>query len=93
MNYVNINSVVIRKEGIIASDMDGETVMMNIETGKYYNLGKTGGAIWNIVKDPIEVEEIIKKLMENYNVAKEQCEQDVVPFLQQMAEQGLLLIA
>ncbi len=93
MIYVHQDSVVARKEGIVASEMDGETVMMNLETGKYYNLGGTGSAIWKIIVNPIKVNEIIGELVEKYSTTQEQCIQDVLPFLQNMVEQGLITVA
>ena len=44
--------------------MDGETVMMDIETGKYYNLGKTGGSIWGILEKPHTVDGIVDEMTE-----------------------------
>ena len=41
-----------RKPDIIAANMDGEVVMMDIMSGKYYNLGTTDGAIWNLLESP-----------------------------------------
>ncbi len=40
------NHLISQMEGNIVSDMDGETVMLCIQSGKYYNLGELGGEIW-----------------------------------------------
>jgi hypothetical protein len=32
-----------------AADMDGDTVMMSVEAGKYYNLGTTGGGALTLI--------------------------------------------
>ena len=90
MEKIQMESIIVRKIGIIASDMDGETVMMNVDTGKYYNLGKTGGTIWSLVENPIKVKNLIEKLMEDYNVTKEQCEKDVLPFLHIIYQRKLI---
>lgn len=92
MDLITMKSVIVRKNEILASDMDGETVMMHTETGKYYNLGTTGGAIWNMLAEPLQVERLINNLIEKFNVTKEQCEQDVLPFLQQIYQNGLIKI-
>jgi Tfp pilus assembly protein PilP len=92
MENLQMDSIIVRKTGIIASDMDGETVMMNVDTGKYYNLGRTGGRIWNLIENPVRVEKLIEKLMESYNVTKEQCEKDVLPFLQKIQQCNLIQI-
>lgn len=90
MNTININTKIKRKAGLIASDMDGETVMMNTITGKYYNLGKTGGAIWTIIEKAVIVDEIINQLTEKHQVDRNQCEQDVLLFLEQLYKSDLI---
>lgn len=92
MENLNLNSVIIAKKEIAASDMDGETVMLSIETGKYYNLGQMGGAIWSLIENPIKIQDIINKLMEEYNVTKTQCEEEVLSFVNELYEQSLIEI-
>jgi hypothetical protein len=83
------NTVYYRKEGLITADMDGETVMMDIETGKYYNLGKTGGSIWVIIEKPHTVDEIVDEMMGIYDVERSVCEEQTKNFLAQLTNAGL----
>lgn len=90
MEMITSKSKVIRKEDIVTADMDGETVMMNIETGHYYNLGKMGSVIWEMIGETICVESLVLSLLEKYEVAREQCETEVLKFLNHMNQEGLL---
>lgn len=90
MSELKITSKIIRNQNIMASDMDGEMVMMNVETGKYYNIGKTGGVIWGMLKNPITVAELVSKLTDKFDVSKDQCEADIMPFMNKMLEQKLI---
>ena len=83
------NTVYCRKEGLITADMDGETVMMDIETGKYYNLGKTGGSIWGILEKPHTVDGIVDEMTEIYDVERSVCEEQTKKFLAQLIDAGL----
>lgn len=85
------NTVLSRKSGIMTADMDGATVMMDIETGKYYNLGEIGGRIWELLESPMSVNDLINALTEEYDVSVEQCQADTVPFLVSLTERGLLI--
>lgn len=89
---MNNKTTVARNNEIVASDMDGEVVMMHIETGKYYNLGRIGGEIWNILEKSMMVENIVENLIVKYDVSKEQCEMDILPFLMQMEKNKLIQI-
>jgi hypothetical protein len=90
MNEITLQSVISAKKEIVAADMDGDTVMMSVEAGKYYNLGKMGGVIWGLIADPVAVEMVIAKLLVQYEVNREQCEAEVLSFLNGMKQEGLL---
>lgn len=87
---IDINSKVLQCEGNIVSDMDGEKVMLNIQNGKYYNLGILGGEIWNLISDPINVNQLVMMLMAEYEINKEECEEQVIAFLSSLHQEGLI---
>jgi hypothetical protein len=70
--------------------MDGEKVMMNIQSGKYYNLGQVGGRIWDLLTDPVPVRLLISKLLQEYDVEQAECEAQVHAFLEQLYREGLI---
>jgi hypothetical protein len=90
MNKITLQSIISAKKEIVAADMDGDTVMMSVEAGKYYNLGTTGGMIWKMLESPISVATLITKLLEKYEVTREQCETEVLSFLNEVQKEGLL---
>ncbi|WP_369900578.1 lasso peptide biosynthesis PqqD family chaperone [Bacillus manliponensis] len=92
LREVSLSGIVAQCEGNIVSDMDGETVMMSVENGKYYNLGKIGGVIWNIMKEPVSIEQVVTILMSEYDVEREDCEEQVRSFLTQLYGEDLIYI-
>lgn len=89
---ISLNSKIVQGEGNVVSDMDGEKVMLNIAKGKYFNLGELGGAIWELMGTAIGVNEIITSLLSEYEVEKTDCEQQVLPFVRSLHEEGLIQI-
>jgi hypothetical protein len=85
-------TILRRRDEIVTASMDGETVMMSIETGKYYNLGAIGGGIWALLDTEKSFAQIIDALTEKYEVDRAQCEADTAVFLEQLGAQGLLTI-
>lgn len=88
---INLNTTIQRNKEILASDLDGEKVMMSIEKGEYYGLGKTGTFIWNNIEESIKIAELIKLIIENYNVDKKQCFEDIAPFIKDLIEKELII--
>ncbi|TRZ40746.1 lasso peptide biosynthesis PqqD family chaperone [Niallia circulans] len=73
--------------------MNGEKVMLSISNGKYYNLGTTGGAIWELISTPITFDGIIVNLTEKYDVKKEECEKEVINFLEVLWKEDLVKVS
>ena len=86
-------SVYKRKNGLLTADMNGEAVMMDIETGKYYNLGDTGGRIWQLLDISRTPEQICQVLLQEYDVNRETCMSDVEKFLEELTQRGLVVKA
>ncbi|WP_058308587.1 lasso peptide biosynthesis PqqD family chaperone [Gracilibacillus massiliensis] len=87
---LSLRLTVKQMEGNIVSDMNGEKVMLSVKNGKYYNLGTMGGVIWDQIKEPKSIEGLIAILMEKYEVEKHQCEEQIIAFLRQLVEEGLV---
>jgi len=89
---ITLEKTIVQREGNIVSDMDGEKVMLSVQKGKYYNLGKLGGEIWDLMKEPVTIQELVTTLQSQYDVAQAECEEQVTDFINQMLEQGLVKI-
>ncbi|PFP95330.1 PqqD family protein [Bacillus cereus] len=87
-----LNQCVAQVKGNVVSDMDGEKVMLSIKNGKYYNLGRMGGVIWELIEKPISVTQLVTTLISEYEVEQSQCEGQVVSFLEMLLEEGLVVI-
>ena len=79
-----------RTEGLIVGDMGGEKVMMSVDAGKYYNLGRVGGRIWELLERPATLEQLVDALTLEYDVDREVCAAQVRSFLAQLLAEKLL---
>ncbi|GAB6557963.1 lasso peptide biosynthesis PqqD family chaperone [Bacillus mobilis] len=87
---ISSNQCVEQVKGNVVSDMDGEKVMLSVKNGKYYNLGRMGGGIWELIEKPIRVTELVTTLISEYEVEQLQCEEQVLSFLEMLLEEGLV---
>lgn len=92
-SLLSLNSTVTQSKGNLVSDMEGSKVMLNIEHGKYYDLGAVGGDIWNMMVSPIKLEGIIENLLTNYDVDSEICKEQVLSFISQLLKENLIVVS
>lgn len=82
--------IVSQSEGNIVSDMDGEKVMLSISNGKYYNLGEIGGVIWDLIKTPTSINQLMNTLLDQYEIEQNEYEDQVLSFLEKLVEEKLI---
>lgn len=86
MTTLNRSSLLVRSPDLIATNMDGDTVMMSIERGEYYGLGGIGGFLWDLLEKPISIEALIQAVQSEYEVEEAQCESDILRFADQLLQ-------
>lgn len=74
------------------TDLSGEKVMIDFETGKYFLLKGAANEIWEYIQTPIQVEKIIAQLMDVYDVSREICQESTVTFLQQLLDYNFIKV-
>ena len=89
---VALSSVIATSDDLVSSDMDGEIVMMSVDKGEYYGLDETGSRVWTLLETPRQVSELCEILAGEFDVEQEQCERDVLAFLNELAEEELVSI-
>ncbi len=87
---IQLEDIVFQVEGNIVSVMGKEKVMLNVEKGKYFNLGEIGGEIWDLIEEHNNVYDITQSLMEKYEVSREECVNHVLFYLNQLSSEGLI---
>lgn len=90
MNEITFDATVVRSSDVIASPVDDELVMMDLERGIYYGLDRIGADIWARLAEPQTVADLCAQLMQTYEVDRATCEADVLAVLNEMAANGLL---
>ena len=75
----------------VATSIGDETAVMSIKRGRYYAVGTVAERIWKILETPVCPREISERLMEEYDIAQEQCEREVSAFLNELIEEGLVV--
>lgn len=87
---ISLKDIVVQGTGNIVSDMDGEKVMLSVANGKYYNLGDIGGDIWELINEPVLINQLVTTLTSQYEIESPECEEQVLSFLGLLAKEGLI---
>jgi hypothetical protein len=84
------NTVIKRNTKLLTSGLDNELVMMSLDKGEYYGLNTIAARIWNLIENPSSLHDVVNHLVEEYDVTREQCFADILPFLKEMLEKQII---
>jgi hypothetical protein len=89
---ITMSSVVVATQEQVGSRLGEEAVILSLKNSTYYGLNEVGSTIWEMVKEPTAVSVIRDALCAQYEVDPDQCEQDLISLLGELAGQGLIEI-
>jgi len=87
---ISQDSIVCWSSVPVATEVNGEVVLMNLERDRCYGLGSTGSDIWRRLSLPIRVSELSTQLRQEYDSAPGEIEADVLRTLKELAAEGLI---
>jgi hypothetical protein len=90
LHKLSQNNTVSRSIDIIDSRIDTDMVLLSVESGKYYSTNDIGARIWELIETPRPVKTVIDLLTTEYEIDRRTCETNVIDFLGQLMQEGLL---
>ena len=81
----------IRNSKTISGRLHDELVMMDIGQGKYFSLNPVSTRVWDLLENPLSLDELRGRLMEEYEVDIEQCRAEVTEVISEMVKLGVVL--
>jgi hypothetical protein len=92
ISKITSNSILIRVQKTISSEIDGEVVILSVDNSAYLCLNKVGSEIWNFLESPHTFAQIIEHMTNIYNVDYKECESDTKEYLLEMIKVGMIKV-
>jgi len=77
-------------ESVISVELDGETVLLNVESGVYFGLDSVGTAIWRCLAEGCDENDLCNRLLDEFEIELPVLRADVADFLAELRANGLL---
>ena len=75
---------------VFAQEVDGEMVLLDMNSENYFGLDAVGTDIWQAVQEHEKLEEVLNVLLEQYEVEEEVLKKDLFAFVEKLQESGLV---
>jgi hypothetical protein len=80
-------------ESVLFRDLDGEAVLLETATGRYYGLNEVGTRMWSLLQFHGDVEAAFQDLLAEYQVPAHELRRDLLDFIDLLASRRLIEIA
>jgi hypothetical protein len=87
---IDRSTVLRRTDDHVSAPLNEWLVMMDIDAGKYYMFDDIASFVWTRLAAPTSVADLVDELCSHYDVAPSRCEADILPFLTELDEKGLV---
>lgn len=74
------------------TDLAGEKVMIDFDSGKYFMLKGAANDIWDLMEDGLALEALFSSLMQIYDVDEATCRETTMQFLHNIEQHGFIRI-
>lgn len=89
---MSLDATVRIPEDVVFRELDGEAVLLNLESGIYFGLDPVGTRIWQLVEEHQALRRVLAALQAEFDAPPADLEADLVRFVDQLRGKGLLTV-
>jgi len=87
---LSVSTVVVATKDQVSCPLGDESAILNLKNSVYYGMNPVGARVWNLLQQPRSVGELRDTLLDEYEVAADRCEQELLALLERMRTEGLV---
>lgn len=87
---INYDAMFIISEDIVISEINNESVILNLNTGIYFQTNELGSFIVSLLNEFHSLRTIEEKIAQSFDVTRDKCRNDILKFIENLNEKKLL---
>jgi len=80
-------------EDVLIRELDGESVILNLKSERYFGLDEVGTRMWEVLSTSGTIADAYQTLLSEYDVVPEQLQSDLDNLLEQLIQNGLINVS
>jgi hypothetical protein len=78
-------------DAVVVRDLDGESVILNIESGIYFGLDRIGSRVWQLIEEHGDVDAIVRVMLHEYDADPQTLRADAEALVAALIEKRLII--
>lgn len=79
--------------GVVSRDLDGEVVILNLDSSTYFGLDPVGSRMWSLIQEHGSLSQVFEILQKEYAVEAERLRTDLLALCGRFCASGLARVA
>ena len=79
-------------DGVLISNLQDESVFLNLDSEQYFGLDNVGTRMFSVLTNSDSIETAYQSLAQEYEVDRERLRQDLMVLVENLLQQGLVII-
>ncbi|MDE3154717.1 MAG: PqqD family protein [Acidobacteriota bacterium] len=89
---LTLDSRAVPSDAVVARELDGETVLLNLDTGIYFGLDAVGTRIWGLLSAGEPLDRVLAVLVAEYDADAAVLARDLLDLVRQLNGKGLVTV-
>jgi hypothetical protein len=77
--------------GVVFQEIEGETVLLDVEAERYYALDEVGSRCWELLAEHGDLEKVVASMLAEFDVDEATLRSDLEALLEQLSAAGLVV--
>jgi hypothetical protein len=78
-------------DGVVVRDLDGESVILDMDSGIYFGLDRIGTRVWQLIEQHGTLEEVVRIMQNEYDVDPQTLRADAEALVAALIEKRLVV--
>ena len=83
----------INEKNVVSRELEGEAVILNLETGTYFGLNEVGTRAWALIQEHQSLRKVFEGLQQEFEVTPATLEGDLLRTVEELRAKGLVTIS
>ena len=77
---------------MLSQEVSGEMVLLDLKSEEYLGLNEVGARIWQLLQDGKDLREVSDILIDEYDVSRDELDDDIHRLVEELRDAGLVVI-
>jgi hypothetical protein len=87
---LSANDCFVQHPDVVATEADGELVLLSLNRGRCYGMNRVGVSIWKKLAEPRRVADVVSEVVTEFGAKPQEAEPEALAFIEHLQREGLI---